>query len=262
MEYVIRVRPWLTKTKQNPVPMATMAGTVMRETPKAIYASMRGIIAPSSLCLHCGRKLTHPVSLFYGIGPICGGHFHLPMPEDEEAVRANWARMERAISDVKWFGWIPKSQIAECAEWNGTLPEKWGEEETYCADGSATQFMASPHAETPLATKTVTTTHAAKNKRQNDPTVYTMGSTATCALSGKDYFGPPTPCAGDIRAYRLEGSEVVAYVYDTPQWETTRIEFVAYVCMRHHGVWARAIEEENRRTATMRYATRRDIVPA
>jgi hypothetical protein len=104
------VKRWLTKTDK-PVPMRTMKGTILRETAKAIHVRLEGFLEPSKVCLHCGRKLTHKVSLLYGIGPICGQHFHINPLASEEELEKHYDRMKAQMERVQWEGWLPKSQV-------------------------------------------------------------------------------------------------------------------------------------------------------
>lgn len=107
----IKVRQWLTKQEKNPIPMRTMTGEILRETARAIHVRLKGFMEPSSTCLHCGRKLTHPVSLLYGIGPSCGRHFHINPCSSEDELQRRYQEMTKAMGEVQWEGWVPKSQI-------------------------------------------------------------------------------------------------------------------------------------------------------
>jgi hypothetical protein len=110
-KFRVKVRQFMTRRDANPVPMREMMATVKRETGRAVLVTMKGFIAPSSHCLHCGRALTHPVSLLYGIGPICGGHFHINPLNSEEELQARYAEMCQQMENVTWEGWIPRSAI-------------------------------------------------------------------------------------------------------------------------------------------------------
>ena len=107
----ITVRQWLTRKADRPIPMRTMEATVLGETAKAVHVKLKGFLAPSSTCNHCGRRLTNKVSLLYGIGPICGGHFHINPLGSEEELNEVYEDMKRKMDSVVWQGWIPKSQI-------------------------------------------------------------------------------------------------------------------------------------------------------
>lgn len=79
--------------------------TVTGETAKAIKVDARAIATPTSTCRHCGRDLTHPVSVLYGIGPECGKHYHIPQEEQDVE------RIRELITSIEYHGWIPKSAI-------------------------------------------------------------------------------------------------------------------------------------------------------
>jgi hypothetical protein len=108
----IEVRQFLTKSESNPVPCRKMeVREVVRESAKAIFVKLQGYLEPSSTCLHCGRSLTHPVSLLYGIGPVCGGHFHINPCASEEELERRYEEMKRQMASVTWEGWLPKGHI-------------------------------------------------------------------------------------------------------------------------------------------------------
>jgi hypothetical protein len=110
-KYMIKVRQWLTRRNVKPIPMRSMECVIVRETPKAILVKLNGHLNPSSTCNHCGRRLTHPVSLMYGLGPVCGGHFHINPCNSEDELKARYDEMKKQMASVKWEGWIPRSQI-------------------------------------------------------------------------------------------------------------------------------------------------------
>lgn len=106
---LVTVRKFLTQLENNPVPMRTMRVVrINRETQKAYHVTLRGTAKPSSTCLHCGRRITHPVSLLYGIGPVCGGHFHV---DPTNQAQENYRRLQQALSQVTWEGWLPKAHV-------------------------------------------------------------------------------------------------------------------------------------------------------
>jgi hypothetical protein len=108
---IFKVKQWLTRRDTNPIPMRTMEGVITRETNKAVHVKLNGLLKPSKQCLHCGRKLTHPVSLLYGLGPVCGGHFHINPCSSEQELQKQYDSMRETMNNVTWEGWIPKSQI-------------------------------------------------------------------------------------------------------------------------------------------------------
>jgi predicted nucleic acid-binding Zn-ribbon protein len=109
-EYKVKVRQFLTRSKDNPVPMRIMFGWIEKETQKGVYVHLQGKAEPSDVCMKCGKVLTHPVSLLYGVGPECGGHYHnSPMPKD--ALEAWFEEIKKNMNDVTWEGWLPRFHI-------------------------------------------------------------------------------------------------------------------------------------------------------
>ena len=106
----VKVRSWLTKRDDNPMPMRVMVGYVTKETAKSVYVHLHGQPEPSSTCLHCNRELTHPVSIMYGIGPICGGHYHIPNVSMEN-VMDYYEEIRAKLAAVTWEGWLPRGHI-------------------------------------------------------------------------------------------------------------------------------------------------------
>ena len=126
-EHVITVRQYMTKpaspefdfmdrmNKGIPMPMRTMVGTVEKETRGMVYMKLHGeILAERTFtCMCCGKKLTNPVSQFFGVGPECGGHNYThPFNSDEELKMAVDA-YKKVLLAKTWEGWIIKSAIIE-----------------------------------------------------------------------------------------------------------------------------------------------------
>lgn len=117
-EFKISVRQFLTKPSTNPqyrdkapVPMRVMFGYITQETPNGVYVKMKGKPQPAGVCFHCGRQLTHPVSLLVGIGPECGKHYHeSPMPK--EMLDKWYQELKQNMHNVTWEGWLPRAHIA------------------------------------------------------------------------------------------------------------------------------------------------------
>ena len=122
LQYRITVKKYMTQkasagfdfmAKWNndvPMPMRTMIGTVEKETRGMIYMKLHGQGLPVKTCMRCGRPLTNPVSMVYGIGPECMSKLGLVREIDEvEAIKL-------ALTDIKWEGWIIKSAITEKEE--------------------------------------------------------------------------------------------------------------------------------------------------
>lgn len=98
----IYLKKWIAQEKGVPRELRV---EIQRETQKAILVKGHAVATPTSNCRVCGRQLTHPVSVLYGIGPECGQHFHIPQnEEDVEKIRS-------MIEAIEFEGWLPKSQV-------------------------------------------------------------------------------------------------------------------------------------------------------
>lgn len=129
-DYVIKVRQWMTKpaspdfdfmAKWNnnvPMPMRVMRGRVLKETRGMVYMDLRAEPHKTDYCMRCGRALTHPVSRLYGIGPECGGHYHINPFNTEEELKAALDEVRQKLDAVRWRGWIAKSGIEQALEVN------------------------------------------------------------------------------------------------------------------------------------------------
>lgn len=127
--YMITVKPYMTKkstpvfdfmkkwNKDNPMPMRTMEGFIKEETKGMYKMRLRGVfIEDATHCSHCQRPLTNPVSKMYGIGPICGGHFHIAAPETMEEYEAQKDSIKKKLQETIWEGWVIKSAITDIKE--------------------------------------------------------------------------------------------------------------------------------------------------
>lgn len=119
LQYRITVKKYMTQhtspgfdfmskwNNDNPMPMRTMIGTVEKETRGMVYMKLHGQGLPVKTCMRCGRPLTNPVSMVYGIGPECMEKLGLVREIDEvEAIKL-------ALTDIKWEGWIIKSAVLQ-----------------------------------------------------------------------------------------------------------------------------------------------------
>jgi len=98
----IYLKKWVAKEKGIPRELEV---EILKETAKAILVKGNALATPTDRCRVCGRQLTHPVSVLYGIGPECGQHFHIPQnEEDVEKIRS-------MIEAIEFEGWLPKSQV-------------------------------------------------------------------------------------------------------------------------------------------------------
>lgn len=127
VEHIITVKQYMTKpatpefdfmAKWNnnvPMPMCTMVGTVEKETKGMVYMKLHGDIIAERMftCMKCGRKLTHPVSQYFGMGVECGGHNYVNPFDTEEELRQAVDAYRKQLLNVTWEGWIIKSAIKE-----------------------------------------------------------------------------------------------------------------------------------------------------
>lgn len=118
-EYRITVKPYMTRPTEagssfdfmkkfnnnNPMPLRTMAGTIEKETRGMLYMKLHGEGLQEVYCMRCGRKLTHPVSMHYGIGPECMSKLGFVCDiEDVDGIK-------QKLQTVTWEGWVIKSAI-------------------------------------------------------------------------------------------------------------------------------------------------------
>ena len=126
-EVVITVKQYMTKTsspkfdfmaKWNndvPMPLRTMVGHKVKETPGMVFMELHGdILAEKTVhCMCCGKRLTNPVSQYFGIGPECGHHNYVNPFDTDEELKAAVSSYRKQLQEIKWSGWIIKSAITE-----------------------------------------------------------------------------------------------------------------------------------------------------
>lgn len=126
--YRIEVRQYMTRkstfgftfmkefNNDVPMPYRTMYGEVLEENKGLVKMKLHARAEKdSTVCMKCGRQLTHEVSKFYGLGPDCGGHGH----QAPDSVMKRIADKEEAFKEidrhlretVTWEGWIIKKAI-------------------------------------------------------------------------------------------------------------------------------------------------------
>ena len=128
-EYIIRVKRWMTKETTNdsfdfmrhwnkniPMPMRVMRGRVLSETRGMLYMELRACPLKTDYCMRCGKPLSHPVSKLYGLGPECGGHYHINPFNTEEELQAAIKEVRQKLNNVVWTGWIAKSGVEYATE--------------------------------------------------------------------------------------------------------------------------------------------------
>lgn len=124
-EVVITVKKYMTQkanpgfdfmkkwNDDNPMPLRTMVGHKVKETPGMVYMELHGDILQERTisCMCCGRKLTNPVSQYFGIGPECGNHNYTSPFDTDEELRQAVSEYKKQLQETKWEGWIIKSAI-------------------------------------------------------------------------------------------------------------------------------------------------------
>lgn len=128
-EYIIRVKRWMTEQTTNdsfdfmrhwnkniPMPMRVMRGRVLSETRGMLYMELRACPLKTDYCMRCGKPLSHPVSKLYGLGPECGGHYHINPFNTEEELQAAIKEVRQKLNNVTWTGWIAKSGVEYATE--------------------------------------------------------------------------------------------------------------------------------------------------
>lgn len=138
-EYIIRVKRWMTEQTTNdsfdfmrhwnkniPMPMRVMRGRVLSETRGMLYMELRACPLKTDYCMRCGKPLSHPVSKLYGLGPECGGHYHINPFSTEEELQAAIDEVRHKLNSVTWTGWIARSGVEYATEvlFNGDVAWK------------------------------------------------------------------------------------------------------------------------------------------
>lgn len=126
-EYVITVKKYMTEqaspgfdfmanwNHNNPMPLRTMVGIKTKETRGMVYMKLHGDILAETVCtcMKCGKRLTNPVSQYFGIGPECGGHNYVHPFETDEQLKEAVSQYRTKLQNITWEGWIIKSAITE-----------------------------------------------------------------------------------------------------------------------------------------------------
>ena len=120
--YRISVRSYMTKpaslefdfmakwNNDKPMPLATMSGTVVRQTKGMVYMILHGEALPIVRCMRCGRTLSNPVSRKYGLGIECIQKVGIVADIDDVD------SITEQLQKITWEGWIIRSAITECEE--------------------------------------------------------------------------------------------------------------------------------------------------
>lgn len=102
-----------------PMPLRTMVGRRIKETPGMVYMELHGdiLVEKTTICMCCGRKLTNPVSQYFGIGPECGNHNYVNPFDTEEELKEAVTSYKKKLQATTWKGWIIKSAITKEQEY-------------------------------------------------------------------------------------------------------------------------------------------------
>lgn len=126
--YIIQVREYMTKkgnaefdfhrryNNDVPMPFRIMEGTVLEETRGMVKMSCLVVPLQTSICSRCGRALTNPISMLYGIGPECGNHAYINPFSSEEELNEHLEEVRAKLATITWTGWIIKSSIEKVKE--------------------------------------------------------------------------------------------------------------------------------------------------
>lgn len=122
VQYRVTVKKYMTEpaspgfdfmskwNKNIPMPLRTMTGTIEKETRGMVYMKLHGQAEPVVKCMRCGRTLTNPISMHYGIGPECMSKLGFVCDIDDVET------IKKKLVDVVWEGWVIKSAITEKEE--------------------------------------------------------------------------------------------------------------------------------------------------
>ena len=100
----IKLTKWIADQKGLP---RYLSGVIVRETEKAILFKGCGKLLPRDRCMACGRELSNPVSIKYGIGIQCGEHWGIdPEGESHEEI------IKKLEQLMDFETWLPKSQVS------------------------------------------------------------------------------------------------------------------------------------------------------
>lgn len=128
-EYIVKVKRWMTEPTSNagfdfmyhwnkniPMPLRVMRGRVLSETRGMVYMELRACPLKTDYCMRCGKPLTHPVSKLYGLGPECGGHYHINPFSTEAELQDAIQEVRQKLNNVTWTGWVAKSGVEYATE--------------------------------------------------------------------------------------------------------------------------------------------------
>jgi hypothetical protein len=125
--YRVEVRQYMTQkgspdfdfmikyNDNKPMPLRRMYGEILEETKGMYRMKLHGRAERnSSHCSHCMRELTHPISVIYGIGPVCGEHGYFASDYTKSKIKDMnelFSLADRDLRKTEWTGWIIKKAI-------------------------------------------------------------------------------------------------------------------------------------------------------
>lgn len=129
-EYRIKVKSYMTKkatpdfdfmqrwNNNVPMPLMVMTGTKEKETKGMVYMKLHGDLYAEVIqtCMCCGKPITNPISKYFGMGPVCGGHNYTSPFDSEDDLKQAVAEYKKKLLNITWEGWIVKSAVTEEVE--------------------------------------------------------------------------------------------------------------------------------------------------
>lgn len=121
--YEITVKAYVTKADTekfqfhkkfnhgNPMPFRTMRGNVINRTEKMYKVDLYAYPTTIEQCLRCGKRITHPISKLYGIGPDCAEYLNIPRYESRDDLDDNMKSLQKEMKKIVWVGYVPMSAI-------------------------------------------------------------------------------------------------------------------------------------------------------
>lgn len=124
-KFKIEVKPWMMQKSSEgfdfmlkfnndiPMPLKIMYGYKIDETKGMVKLVLNGDLREkiTQRCMMCGKVINNPISQFFGLGPICGGHNYTNPFDNEEDLKAAVDAFRTKLVNTKWTGWVAKSAI-------------------------------------------------------------------------------------------------------------------------------------------------------
>jgi SNF2 family DNA or RNA helicase len=124
-KFKIEVKPWMMQKSSEgfdfmlkfnndiPMPLKIMYGYKIDETKGMVKLVLNGDLREkiTQRCMMCGKVINNPISQFFGLGPICGGHNYTNPFDNEEDLKTAVDAFRTKLVNTKWTGWVAKSAI-------------------------------------------------------------------------------------------------------------------------------------------------------